>query len=116
MTTDPRELEEAIGPMAHALMKERDYWKEMHDTQVVRKRDLHEHYERLRARESALRSALADLWKAYQEAKFTPLDRGNAPGHAHRAEGIWDDDNGEKAGTRCSWCSAWVAAREVLGD
>jgi hypothetical protein len=32
---------------------------------------------------------------------------GNAPGHAHRIVGIWDSDNGAKAGKPCAWCLTW---------
>jgi hypothetical protein len=40
---------------------------------------------------------------------------GNAPGHGHSVPGVWDSDNGAKAGTRCEWCAAWpsVAARAL---
>jgi hypothetical protein len=31
----------------------------------------------------------------------------NAPGHSHAAIGIWDDDNGKKAGTTCDLCLRW---------
>lgn len=41
-------------------------------------------------------------------------DDGNAPGHAHRKPGIWDSDNGVKAGTECAWCKVWNAARTTL--
>lgn len=33
---------------------------------------------------------------------------GNAPGHAHKLPGIWDDDNGAKSGKPCAWCLTWV--------
>lgn len=35
---------------------------------------------------------------------------GNAPGHCHTIPGIWDRDNGGKAGTECGWCKVWNAA------
>ena len=38
----------------------------------------------------------------------------NAPGHAHDIPGIWDSDNGDKAGTKCAWCMTWNKAREAL--
>ena len=31
----------------------------------------------------------------------------NAPGHAHRTPGIWDEDNGDLAGKLCAWCLTW---------
>jgi hypothetical protein len=34
-------------------------------------------------------------------------DDGNAPGHAHEIPGIWDSDNGAKAGKPCAWCLTW---------
>ena len=35
---------------------------------------------------------------------------GNAPGHCHVVPGIWDEDNGDRAGTECGWCKVWAAA------
>ncbi|WP_210015054.1 hypothetical protein [Pseudomonas palmensis] len=35
---------------------------------------------------------------------------GNAPGHCHAVPGIWDEDNGDRAGTECGWCKVWAAA------
>jgi hypothetical protein len=35
---------------------------------------------------------------------------GNAPGHCHAIPGVWDRDNGDKAGTECGWCKVWNAA------
>ena len=32
---------------------------------------------------------------------------GNAPGHVHEVPGIWDSDNGERAGKPCAWCLTW---------
>ena len=32
---------------------------------------------------------------------------GNAPGHCHDVPGIWDSDNGKKAGKPCAWCATW---------
>ncbi|WP_124492310.1 hypothetical protein [Burkholderia stagnalis] len=40
----------------------------------------------------------------------------NAPGHAHDVPGIWDSDNGAKAGTQCAWCATWNAARAALAQ
>lgn len=37
-------------------------------------------------------------------------DDGNAPGHCHQVPGIWDGDNGAKAGTECAWCKVWASA------
>lgn len=41
-------------------------------------------------------------------------NRGNAPGHGHQIPGIWDSDNGDRAGTECAWCKKWNAARAAL--
>jgi hypothetical protein len=40
--------------------------------------------------------------------------RTNAPGHGHSRPGVWDDDNGSKAGKPCAWCSLWNEARSAL--
>lgn len=32
---------------------------------------------------------------------------GNAPGHCHSIPGVWDRDNGAKAGKECAWCKLW---------
>lgn len=39
---------------------------------------------------------------------------GNAPGHGHKVAGVWDDDNGDKAGTPCEWCGVWNGAAAVV--
>ena len=38
---------------------------------------------------------------------------GNAPGHGHSTPGVWDIDNGELAGKKCSWCELWQEALEI---
>lgn len=38
---------------------------------------------------------------------------GNAPGHCHEIPGIWDSDNGKKAGKQCAWCATWNEAKRV---
>ena len=38
---------------------------------------------------------------------------GNAPGHSHKIPGVWDIDNGELAGKKCSWCELWQEALEI---
>ena len=59
-----------------------------------------------------LAGALGDIFERF-DAK-TPNHRGNAPGHGHETPGIWDADNGEKAGQPCVWCKDWNSAREAL--
>ncbi len=39
--------------------------------------------------------------------------RGKAS-HAHRVAGIWDDDNGAKAGKTCETCAMYDKARALL--
>lgn len=39
---------------------------------------------------------------------------GNAPGHCHAVAGIWDPDNGAKAGLKCGWCNVWRRADEEV--
>lgn len=46
-------------------------------------------------------------------AKLDSRD-GQAPGHHHRIKGVWDEDNGERAGKPCEWCAEWSAARALL--
>lgn len=38
---------------------------------------------------------------------------GNAPGHCHEIPGVWDSDNGKKAGTKCAWCATWAKAKTM---
>lgn len=38
-------------------------------------------------------------------------DDGNAPGHSHEIPGVWDSDNGKKAGKPCAWCAIWAKAK-----
>lgn len=40
----------------------------------------------------------------------------DAPGHCHRVRGIWDADNGAKAGAACEWCADWEAARTAIAS
>lgn len=57
------------------------------------------------------RKPLSDEDKAILEAVHRELDdqdySGDAPGHSHRIPGIWDSDNGDKAGEPCAWCLTW---------
>lgn len=59
-------------------------------------------------------AAAPDLLAALR-AIMAKLDKGrDAPGHCHDRPGIWDDDNGEKAGQPCEWCVQWNAARAAI--
>jgi hypothetical protein len=55
--------------------------------------------------------------RAILEAVHRELDEGdgrNAPGHAHRVPGVWDEDNGAKAGKPCAWCLTWSMFTQLL--
>jgi hypothetical protein len=39
---------------------------------------------------------------------------GNAPGHSHLIPGVWDSDNGKKAGKPCHWCATWNRAKTLV--
>jgi hypothetical protein len=41
---------------------------------------------------------------------------GNAPGHSHKVPGVWDIDNCELAGIKCSWCELWHEALEIYSS
>lgn len=55
---------------------------------------------------------------AYEDMEYQ-LDPGMEwnpyPRHCHEIEGVWDKDNGEKAGKPCSLCNLWRRARELVG-
>lgn len=54
------------------------------------------------------------LFKLVMEEHPGKERNGNAPGHAHQIPGIWDSDNGKKAGKPCAWCAVWNNAHEFL--
>lgn len=66
----------------------------------------------------------AENWKGLLEAVTREIDsreyaharKGaeNAPGHSHEKPGVWDWDNGEKAGKQCAWCLTWNNARAAI--
>jgi chemotaxis protein histidine kinase CheA len=60
------------------------------------------------ARLKGLICAMVDHLERRQEFRD-----GNAPGHSHRTPGVWDIDNGELAGKKCSWCELWQEALEI---
>lgn len=70
----------------------------------------------LKAENEALRKELADWQEIVAAIKreapnnFTTFRRGNSPGHSHSIPGVWDGDNGAKAGKECAWCRVWNAA------
>ncbi|MCW0132761.1 hypothetical protein [Burkholderia pseudomallei] len=66
----------------------------------------------------AFRDLMAAVIRNINHGEYNRPYRGieNAPGHAHDMPGIWDSDNGAKAGTQCAWCATWNAARGALAQ
>lgn len=66
----------------------------------------------------AFRDLMAAVIRNINHGEYNRPYRGieNAPGHAHDMPGIWDSDNGAKAGTQCAWCATWNAARAALAQ
>ncbi|BEH18918.1 hypothetical protein [Burkholderia pseudomallei] len=66
----------------------------------------------------AFRDLMAAVIRNINHGEYNRPYRGieNAPGHAHDMPGIWDSDNGAKAGTQCAWCAMWNAARAALAQ
>lgn len=64
------------------------------------------------------RELLAAVTREVDNGEYARPWRGteNAPGHDHAVPGIWDGDNGPKAGTACAWCMTWNRARAALAD
>lgn len=60
------------------------------------------------ARLKGLICAMVDHLERRQEYRS-----GNAPGHSHKIPGVWDIDNAELAGKKCSWCELWQEALEI---
>lgn len=64
----------------------------------------------------------ANIWQALLKEVMSeipnrfPSRNGDAPFHSHSIPGVWDSDNGAKAGTECAWCKVWNAARKALAD
>ncbi|PBP34594.1 hypothetical protein CCL11_25760 [Pseudomonas syringae] len=72
----------------------------------------YEAYERVNAELRAECEALREIMSLVtSEIPHSKSGRpGNAPGHCHSVPGVWDEDNGEKAGKECAWCKVWNAA------
>ncbi|MGV4659097.1 hypothetical protein [Burkholderia pseudomallei] len=66
----------------------------------------------------AFRDLMAAVIRNINHGEYNRPYRGieNAPDHAHDMPGIWDSDNGAKAGTQCAWCATWNAARAALAQ
>lgn len=121
MTTDPDVS--TLQAQIKTLTAERDHWKANHTDQVQRARILIERtdmpMERVRAYQTmqTLRQD-AERFREILSAVVRELgddeDDGNAPGHGHSVPGVWDSDNGAKAGTICAWCKAWSLAKAAI--
>ena len=72
----------------------------------------------LKAENEALRDVMAAVISEIPHAKH--IQPGNSPGHSHRVPGVWDEDNGAKAGRECGWCKVWntalTMAKESIHD
>lgn len=68
--------------------------------------------DKAKAQPEDLRAVISAIVAEIPHRSRYALD-GNAPGHAHRIPGVWDDDNGELAGKECGWCKAWAKAVEI---
>ncbi|WP_447361564.1 hypothetical protein ACSC95_05925 [Burkholderia vietnamiensis] len=66
----------------------------------------------------AFRDLMAKVIREINHGEYNHPYRGieNAPMHGHEVPGIWDSDNGAKAGTPCAWCATWNAARAALAQ
>jgi|GEM_PF-3310547 len=59
-------------------------------------------------------------WRALLTAVMREIPKrhlnrnGDAPGHSHSVPGIWDSDNGDKAGKPCAWCLVWKKANDAI--
>jgi cell division protein FtsB len=93
-----------------AIHAERDQLR----AEVAGLRTGYEAYERvnaeLRAEVEKFREVMACV---VNEASRQTSRNGNAPGHCHSIPGVWDRDNGAKAGTECGWCKVWNAALDM---
>lgn len=54
------------------------------------------------------------LRRLLEEESLHDRDDGNAPGHCHEVPGVWDSDNGKKAGKQCAWCALWAEAKATI--
>ena len=57
-----------------------------------------------------LRKIMRDWYE--EELRDDRDNRRNAPGHCHDVPGIWDSDNGSRAGKPCKRCALWFEARK----
>lgn len=52
---------------------------------------------------------------AYAATYYWDPSEGNCPSHGHDVPGVWDRNNGDKAGTQCELCAAWNALLAATG-
>jgi hypothetical protein len=70
--------------------------------------------DQLKAENDRFRELMAAV--AREKPRSLSYPPGNAPGHSHAIPGVWDSDNGDKAGTECGWCKVWNAAMAMAKE
>lgn len=70
----------------------------------------------LEARQTRWREVVDAVIREVPNNYRSNFEGGNAPGHGHEVPGVWDSDNGAKAGTKCAWCLAWNAALSMAKE
>lgn len=73
--------------------------------------EIGEEYTRMAQENEKLRNLLNEL---LAQEGMHDRDDGNAPGHCHEVPGVWDSDNGKKAGKPCAWCALWAEAKASI--
>ena len=95
----------AHGAFRMETMAERDQLR----AEIAGLKTGYEAYERvnaeLKAENEALRGVMSAVVSEIPGARISRA--GNAPGHCHSIPGVWDEDNGSKAGKECAWCKVW---------
>ena len=84
------------------------YYRSLGTPSNVRGSDLIEFARALLAEQAKDAAEDAEILAAVHRELDDGDRTGNAPGHAHKIPGIWDDDNGAKSGKPCAWCLTWV--------
>jgi len=54
------------------------------------------------------------ILEAVRNELGSDCDDGNAPGCGHSIPGIWDSDNGARAGKPCAWCLTWKKFTDII--
>ena len=81
-----------------------EYYEEVHQHLAPLARELERETDKLRHLLSRL----------LEEESMYDRGDGNAPGHCHEVPGVWDRDNGKKAGKPCAWCALWAEAKATI--